>query len=146
MTSVTKAPTVTNEMYRAVKTVTFDGNANTGAIGAVPLFAVTGDVLLCVFGHCTADLVSATPGSISAGGALNLTRLIAATVATDIDTGESWVGAAPVGTFDTLPTTKVVTAGADVIATVTTGAITGGTLKMYCLWRPLSDDGLVVPA
>jgi hypothetical protein len=40
----------------------------------------------------------------------------------------------------------VITGGADIGLKVTTANLTAGVIDFYCLWAPLSADGLVVTA
>jgi hypothetical protein len=134
-----------NEAFRSMKTIAFDGNAGSGATGTITLYTATGDCLASVFGVCSEDLVSAGGGTASLGLVGNTTAWIAATTATDIDSGESWVDNAP-GIGEAPTATRIVPRGADIILTVGTSAITDGTITFYCLWRPLSDDGNIVAA
>lgn len=144
----------TGAVARAVKVVTFTGAAGLGAIGTVALFTVTGRVLLeRVVGYCTTDVaVDAGTGAASlrlqvAGLAGNL---IAATLATDIDTGEWWVDATPDATAVAIPAALTgIAAAASVQAEVTstgTQKINGGVVEFYAVWRPLSAGALLVAA
>lgn len=134
-----------DEAFLSTKTVTFDGTSGNGATGTVNIFTVTGDVLASTFAICTDDLVSAGGGDIALGLTGATTVIITTTTATGIDTGESWVDAAP-GVGEAPTATRIYPQGVDVIATVGTADITAGTLVFYCKWRPLSADGNVVAA
>ena len=72
------------------KTITFTGAANLGAVGAVPLFTITGKVIvLSISGLCTVNLTEAAPTATLALGVTGSTSLfIAATTATGIDVEE----------------------------------------------------------
>ena len=126
------------------KTITYAA-ATTGATGASTLFTVTGDVIVSVFAVCSSDLTSGGAATIEVGIAGNTAAIIAQTTATGIDSGEIWKDDAP-ATVETLPTEYILTGGADVIQTIATDTITGGVLKYYCFWRPLSEDANVVAA
>lgn len=115
----------------------------TGATGAATLFTVTGDVALRIFALCSADLTSGGAATIEVGIAGNTAALLAQTTATGIDSGEWWVDTGP-ATVESMPGQFLVSD--DVIQTIGTTTISGGVLKYYCLWIPLSNDGNVVAA
>lgn len=131
---------------RVLKSITFNGEAGRGLAGSpVPLFTVTGAVYVFVVGWCTSDLTIGDGATIAVGTANVTTGLIAQTTASTIDTGEIWFDATPAelkvssslgGGF--------IASGADIIATVGTDNITGGTLVFACFWTPLSTDGNIV--
>lgn len=133
-------------MRRETKTVTFTGAANLGAQGPVPLFTVTGRVLLAVVApYCTGDLVSAGGGTLALGVTGSTALLIAATTGTDIDVGEWWVDTTPDSAGVAVPAAlKDIAISANVIATVAVGDITGGTIVFDVWWLPLSSDGNLV--
>src|SRR3990167_10262985 len=83
--------------YRVTTTVTFTGAANLGEVGAVPLFTVTGEVLIeRIVPFCTVNLTEAAPTATLALGVTGSTGLfIAATTATDIDANTFWVDTGP---------------------------------------------------
>ena len=72
---------------RTSKTVTFDGASGTGLNEvAVPIFTVTGEVLIvALVPFCTEDLISAGGGTLALGVTGSTSLLIAATTATVID-------------------------------------------------------------
>lgn len=133
---------ITNLGLVETKTITYAAGT-TGATGASTLFTVTGQVALRIFAYCTADLTSGGSATIEVGISGNTAALIAQTTATGIDTGEWWLDTGP-ATIEALPAIQLV--GADVIQTIGTTTVTGGTLKYYCLWNPLSEDGNVTAA
>jgi hypothetical protein len=133
-----------NEAFKESKAVAFTGAAGLGAQGTVSLFTVTGTVLMSLFAVCSENLAGAS-ATIEVGISGNTAALLAQTTATDIDSGEVWIDNAP-ATVEALPSSRILAAGTDVIATVATADITDGTLTFYALWRPLSDDGLVEAA
>lgn len=134
--------------YRASKTVEFDGTTNTGAVGTVPLFTVTGSVFASVVSYCTEDLTEGgATATIEVGITGDTAALIAQTTATDIDVGEIWIDATPAdmkvnsswfGAF--------IGGGEDIFATIAGNTVDDGTLTWVCFWTPLSDDGLIVAA
>lgn len=130
--------------FQAEKSIAFTGAAGLGAQGAITLFTVTGDILLSIFAVCSEDLAGAS-ATIATGISGNTAALIAQATATDLDNGEIWIDATP-ATIEALPDPRIITGGADVIATIATANITDGTLKWYALWSPLSSDGNLVAA
>lgn len=115
----------------------------TGATGATTLFTVTGVVAVRVFAVCSADLTSGGSATIEVGISGNTAALIAQTTATGIDTGEFWIDTGP-ATIELLPNPSL--CRANIIQTIGTTTITGGTLSYYCIWVPISSDGDVVAA
>lgn len=119
-----------------------------GAAAAYTLFTVTGNVYLYgIFGVCRELLDSGGAGTVELGIAGNTAGLIAQTLATDIDAGETWQDATP----DANPAAVIllahsfsVAAGTDIILTIATAALTAGNLDVYCFWLPLSNDGSVI--
>lgn len=127
--------------FMVKKTVTF--NATTGTIDTHDLFNVTGAVVCSVFGVCKTDLVGAS-ATIEVGidGVTN--GLIANTTATDIDIKELWRSNTPIKILELNSTNfplKVITD--DIVYKIQTAAITAGAIDFYCLYSPLTDDGLV---
>lgn len=135
---------ITNRGLLATKTITYTGAANLGAVGATTLFTVTGPVIVNIFAVCTGDLTGAT-ATVEVGISGNTAALIALTTATEIDTGEVWVDTAP-ATIEAPLTDKIIGNGQDIIETVATAAVSGGTLTYYCFWTPCSNTASVVAA
>lgn len=106
------------------KSVTYTAAGN-GAVGALSLFTVTGDVLATVFGVCSVDLTGI--GTLEVGISGNTAALIAQTTGTGIDAGEVWIDNAP-ATIEALPSDKILTNGTDVIQTIATDTITAGVI------------------
>lgn len=120
-----------------------------GAQGALTLFTVTGTVFAQVFGVCQTLMNSGGAATIEVGISGNTAALIAQTTATDLDQYETWQDASPEanpGAVDLTARSFVVTGGADVIFTIGTADLTAGVIDFYCLWAPLSADGLVTAA
>lgn len=126
----------------AIKDVTFN---NTDA--DVPLFTVTGDVLVRVIAVCKTDLTSAGGCNASVGVAGNTAGIIALTDVTTIDQDEVWTAAAPATKVTAMSASPivgfVVPSGLDILLT-RTAQIDAGRIVFYCLWSPLSADGNVV--
>lgn len=126
----------------ASKSITYSA-LTTGAVGATTLFTVTGCVGVRIFGVCSDDLTGS--GTIEVGIAGNTASLIAQTTGTAIDANEVWIDTVP-ATVEALPSIQIIGAGQDIIQTIGTDTLTGGTLTYYCLWTPISTDGLLVVA
>jgi len=115
----------------------------TGATGATTLFTVTGVVAVRIFGVCSGDLTSGGAATLEVGISGNTAVLLAQTTATGIDSGEFWIDTAA-ATIELLPNPSL--CQANIIQTIGTTTVTGGTLKYYCIWVPISEDGNVVAA
>ncbi|OPX88988.1 MAG: hypothetical protein A4E53_01721 [Pelotomaculum sp. PtaB.Bin104] len=143
-------PVTTSHSGRLVtKTITFDGTAHKGqASSVIPLFTVTGNVYVKIFGICTKDLVSAGGGTLEVGVANNTAALIAQTLGTTIDSGEIWYDNTPVvgTTVATNVTERIIANGADIIGTVGTADITDGVITFYCYFQPFGGVGSVEAA
>lgn len=126
------------------KTITYVAGT-TGATGASTLFTVTGVVAVRLFAVCEADLTSGGAATLEAGIAGNTAALLAQTTATGIDVGEVWIDTGP-ATVEALPALQIIGAGQDIIQTIGTTTVTGGTLTYYCVWVPISSDGNIVAA
>jgi hypothetical protein len=131
------------------KTITFAGTAGVGAVGAVPLFTITGKVLvLSISGFCTVDLTEAAPTATLALGVTGSTSLfIGATTATGIDVGEFWVSTTPTAIGIALPAgLQNMLINADIIGTVAAQAIPTGAIEMTVWYRPISLGATLVAA
>ena len=137
-----------------VKPTAFDGatlNArgnDGGTSDPFTLFNVTGDVLVRIFGVCTASLTGAT-ATISVGVEGNTAGLIALETATEIDANGIYLSATQVSgvvLLATVPGPFVIVNGLDIIETVATADIETGNVYYICLWRPMSDTGFVEAA
>ena len=126
----------------ARKTVTFTGAANLGAVGAVPLFTVTGEVMVDkIMAYCTTNLAGAT-ATLALGVTSGTSDFIAATTATDIDADEFWVDTGPDPNGVALPAAmQDIMITDNIIGTAGTANITGGVLEVTVFWTPISSDG-----
>lgn len=126
--------------------VTFTGAANLGAVGSVPLFTVTGEVLIAyLVPWCSVDLTEAAPTATLALGVTGSTSLfIAATTGTAIDAGEFWTSTTPTANGVAVPAAlKDIVITDNIIGTVAAQAVNGGAIRFDVYWLPLSSDGLV---
>ncbi len=136
-------------LRRASFTKTYTDTAGNGAIGAVTLFTVTGEVLIAyLMAFCTTDLTGAT-ATITLGvtGKVTVAQtplFIAATIATDIDANEFWVDTTPDAAGIAIPAAlKDIVITDNILNDVATAGVTGGVIRYDCYWLPLSSDGLV---
>ncbi len=135
-------------LRQARKTVTLDGTAGNGQFASptITLFTVTGFIQVAVLApRCTADLVSAGGGTLALGVVGSTVIFIAATTATAIDNTEVWVDNNPLANVIDAPTAlmDVFVNGANIVATVGTADITGGTLEFDLWYLPLSANASV---
>lgn len=137
--------------FFASKTITFDGGTGDaigdkdGALATFPIFTVTGDVLVWVFGICKTDLVGA--GTLEVGVTGNTAGLLAQIAdATTLDANENYLDATPAAGEGVSPVFHPIGGGLDIEGKVTGTDITAGVIDFYVFWRPLSSDGNVVAA
>lgn len=139
-TSGTPAP------YRVSKLVTFTGATGLGEVGAVPIFTVTGEVIVVyLVPTCMALLTEAAATATIALGVTGSTSLfIAATNAVDIDAGEFWVDTTPDAAGIAVPAAlRDIAITANIIGTVAAQNVDSGAIRFDLWWRPLSGDGFV---
>ena len=135
-----------------IKTVTFDGNATTGAVGDVPIFTVTGDIMIVSFVPvCTTSLTEAgATAEMSLGITTDDDFFIVITEPIDIADNEIWFDATPTLTVEALPSgfQNIILNGDanNILATVTNEAVATGVINFSLRWYALSSNGLVVPA
>ena len=131
-------------LIRLNKTITFDGTANLGAVGAVPIYTITGQVQVVTFvPYCTVNLGEAAPTATIALGVTGATTLfIAATTATDIDAGEFWIDTTPDANGIAVPVEeKDIAITSNIIGTVAAQAVNAGAIRFDIAYFPLSTDG-----
>ena len=137
--------------YKVRKTITFTGATNLGAVGGAPLFTVTGEVIVVyLVPFCTTNLTeSAGTPTLALGVVGNAAILLGATTATAIDAGKFWLDTSPaeVGAI-AIPAALIDIAVTANIQCLVGGSnnISAGVIGFNLYWRPLSSDGLVVPA
>ena len=124
-----------------VQTTTFTGLTGAGLVNvAVSVARVTGRVLITNMGiYCTTNLAGAT-ATLSLGSAGNTAAIIAATTATDIDSGDWWQDMSPSQQTDTAIKDTLLDAGGLQYEPLTAN-VSGGVLNLYLFWLPLSIDG-----
>lgn len=135
---------------RVSASVTY-ANPGTGAAGtATAIFTVTGEVIIVyLVPFCTADLTETAGTPTLALGVVGSTALfVAATTATAIDANEFWVDTAPDPNGIAIPAALINIVITDNIQCLVGGTnnIDAGVIRYDLYWRPLSSDGLVVPA
>lgn len=131
-------------MKRVSKTITFNAGAGTGAVGSVPIFTTTGEVMIvAMVPFCTVNLTEAAPTATLALGVTGSTQLfVAATTATDIDANEFWVDNAPDANGVAIPAAlKDIAITDNIIGTVAAQNITAGAIRFDVWFLPLSSDG-----
>jgi len=109
------------------------------------LFQVNGDVLVRIFGVCTADLVG--EATLEVGVAGNTEKLIARTTATNITENKIWSDATPTLGVDTLASVLgpyLIVNGADIIETFEDASITEGNIYYICLWKAITPGSNVI--
>lgn len=130
---------------QASKTFTYTGAANLGAVGNVPLFTVTGTVIIeNILAVCLTNMAGAT--ATQALGVTGATALfIAATVMTTLTTAAPiWTSTTPATGGQAVPAAmKGTVAAANIVGTVAVAAISAGVIRYDVFWRPVSADGNV---
>lgn len=112
-----------------------------GSLATYPLFTVTGDVFVRIWGVCTVALEGAS-GTIEVGVAGNTASLIAQETITDIEINSIYLSATQVigaVSVATIPGPFVIVNGLDIIETVKTTDVSEGNIYYICLWRPVSE-------
>lgn len=127
------------------KTITFTGASGLGQFGtAVPLFTVSGDVLITrIAARCTTNLAGAS-ATISVGTAGTVAGLIALTTATGLTTTNKWwadATPAPMKSLAALNQNAVLSD--NIIINPLTANVTGGVLVFYCEYVPLSAGAVL---
>lgn len=138
---------VVSPSVRVEKLITFTGAAGLGAQGAVPLFTVTGAVLIDkIMAVCEVDLVGAS-ATLALGVTGATTLFLGATTATDIDADDLWLSTTPNANGIALAAAlQNIAIHQNIISTVGTADITAGAIRYVVLYTPISEDGEVVAA
>jgi hypothetical protein len=138
---------------RAVKTVEFDGSAGKGMKHSpVNIFDVTGEVMVKNIAFVTEGMAGGTievgvPGKGSSASILPQREQF------QLGTSYIW-GTAGTGTVFTfidnsqscnVLVSQILGSSLDIVASVTGTAITNGTIKFVCFWRPITEDSSVIP-
>lgn len=122
--------------------------ANLAGYDTAACFLVTGTVAARVIGQVGATGITSTSGTTTFRVGTSQVPdgiLDRAINNTNFAAGDVWTEFAD---SDLLPITDeyVIGNGSDLILTRSADDILGGILTLYCMWRPISPDGLVVPA
>jgi len=121
------------------KAITHDGSASYTA------FTVTGLVAVKIVGYVTTALTNHSD-TTSVGTATSAAGLIAATAGTAMQTeGQAWVDTAP-SKFESFPATWSLIGNGEDISVDGSANITGGVVRLYCWWIPISAGASVVAA
>jgi hypothetical protein len=141
-TESSAAPTVLPRKLESA-TITFAA-ATTGAVASHALFTVTGVVDVTLFAVVGTDVVGS--GTIEVGTALSTAGLLAQVAGTALDANEIWHDGTPDSSLelDSVLTKKIITQS--IAYKIATDTLTGGTIKFYLSWTPISSDGNVVLA
>jgi hypothetical protein len=124
------------------ETVTFAA-LTTGSVDTHPLFTVTGVVSMTVWAKVGTDATSGGSATIEVGTALSTAALLPQVAFSVLDANEIWHDATPDTSveLESVLTKKIVTQS--VAYKIATATITGGTIKFFCSWYPISSDGYV---
>lgn len=139
------------DLIHVRKSMTYSNAAGSGAIGTVTLFTTTGAIVIeLMSARCTSDLTTSGAATIQLGVTGTANLIIDATTATSIDNGTIWNDTSPNTNAGELAvigaTIHPAIIRADIINTIGTANITGGTI-VYDIWyRPVSADGALVAA
>lgn len=128
------------------KTITFTGAANLGAVGNVPIFTVTGAVIVrAVIGIATVTLASTGAATIALGTTNQTARFIAATTATNItSTNTLWATTTPTqGSIDAPAGLVNVFVTENIVGTVATAAVSAGAIAFTCIYDALGSGSVV---
>ncbi len=141
------------DRYRlATATATFAGGTGNSlgdhdgtATGVI--FTVTGQVIVKIIAVCTTDLTFTANATIEVGIGLG-SQIIATTDLTvsALTAKEIWHDATPDAEIEALSVMKeyIITDGNDITLDIDVANVNSGVIAFYCLWTPLSSDGLVV--
>jgi len=134
---------VTSNIFSQGYKLAISSEVDCTAASPITVFTVTGDVTMKIFGVVKSSLTTA--GAITAKlGVAGLPAQFIAEVAdaTGLAINEIWHDATPDATVEDFSQIEewIISNGQDVILT-TTGAVTGGTITFYAIWKALSLNG-----
>ena len=127
------------------KTITFTGAANLGAVGNVPIFTVTGTVIVrTIVGIVGTTLASTGAATIALGTTNQTARFIAATTATNMtSTNTIWASTTPTqGSIDAPGAMINVFVTENIVGTVATAAVSAGVLTVTCVYDALNTGSV----
>ena len=118
-------------------------------LGAVPvtetLFTVTGEVEVAVCGYIDIQPTAVGALTLEVGVAGDTAGIIAQTGKAVLLIDLLWMDATP-AILITQPSVFVISNSLDIAHIIAGDDATDGKITYYCWWRPVSPDGLVVPA
>jgi len=139
--------------FQFLTEVTIDGAvAAWNTVATHEVFTVTGTVKYKVLYVVTADLTSSGSAEIAFGREGATDSVSSAQAFSGLDAGEIVIPGgtnAAISASATHGANTTAGRGADYVSgldlgyEVTTAALTGGTIKAYCWWTPITGDGLV---
>ena len=137
---------------RVEKSITFAG-ATTNAIGDFDgtgephdIFTVTGTVLAKLIAVCTTTLTIDATATLSVGTAITKAGLIALEAGDAIDVNEIWHDTTCDSSVEAATVAPEYIVNQDIVGITETANIKTGVIKYICLWKPLSQNGLVEAA
>jgi hypothetical protein len=147
---------VTNLGLITKKTITFTGATadawgnDGGALDGAAIFTVTGLVKAQLIAVCGTSLTGAG-ATVEAGITGDTAIFMPTETATEIDAGQIWLNDAANATYAIIGEEQAAADnfpiyllnGNDIILTVETADVEAGVLDFYCIWTPISTDGLV---
>jgi hypothetical protein len=150
---------VTTDGLITKRSITFTGATGdtwgdeAGALDGGALYTVTGLVFAKLIAVCTTSLESAGGGTLSVGITGATTIFMPSETATQVDVGQIWFNDAGNTTYGIIGAEGAAAGnlpeyainGVDIILSTGTADIESGVLDFYCIWRPISTDGLIVP-
>jgi len=127
---------------KVAKTIT----VSTAAVPVMEqIFFVSGEVECYVVGQIDLSVTSAGALLMSVGGTSDNGGFIPVTAKAELITYNTWVDATG-SKIRPRPDARVVGGGENIKHYITGASAIGGKITYYCIWRPLSTDGLVVAA
>lgn len=143
--------------FRTKRTLTFDGGTadawgnDGGTLDGGAVYTVTGLIQVKLFGLCTTDLIGGGKLEVGITGS---TAIFGAQITdTILDEDEIYLNdTTPAKSFivgdeeaavDNLPIYAL--SGTDIILTTTVTDTTSGVIDFFALWKPISDNGNLVP-
>lgn len=113
--------------------------------GTVPVFTVTGDVIIRLIPVITTDVTSAASANVRLGVVGNTDAMIVDSLSTGLDARGIWVDQTPDNEIESDERIRgyIVTDGNDIVLTLS-AQVDAGVIRFYCFWTPLSTDGMVV--
>lgn len=135
-------------VQRSTVTITFTGAASLGAVGNLPLFTITGQVIVLTVGGVVTTNLAGAGATLALGVTGSTSLFIGATTATTmLTTAALWVSTTPTANGIALPAavsgngTLIET---NLVGTVAVAAITSGVLRVDVWWAPWSANGALV--